>query len=191
VRAGPDSPQARRAGAAWTLALAAVTASAAQFARAQDNPDAAAKVAFLVKLAPFVDWPARPSATDPFVICVVGKDPFGAVLDRALVGQSAAGRPIIAKRLARAERDAGCQIMYLGGSPTQTAKDALATVHATPVLTVTAGGRAPGIVDLAPGTEPIRFRIDDKAAAESGLKISSRLLGLAVSVRPRAAPAKP
>jgi hypothetical protein len=183
-------PRAWQAGAAWTLALA-IVAPTGQRAHAQDNDEASARAAFLVKLAPFVDWPARPSATDPFVICVVGKDPFGVVLDRAIVGQSAAGRPIVTKRLVRVERDAGCQIMYLGGSPAQTARDALAAVHAMPVLTVTAGGRAPGIVDLAPGTDPIRFRIDDRAAAESGLKISSKLLGLAVSVRPRVNPAKP
>jgi hypothetical protein len=173
------------------LAAVALALAGAGDARAQDAADMTAKAAFLVKLAPFVDWPVRSSATDPFVICIVGRDPFGQALDRALLGQSAAGRPIVAKRMARADRDAGCQIMYLGGSPAQSARDALAAVHAAPVLTVTAGGRAPGIIDLSTGTDPVRFRIDDRAAAENGLKISSKLLGLAVSVRPRASAAKP
>ncbi|HEY1448902.1 MAG TPA: YfiR family protein, partial [Caulobacteraceae bacterium] len=118
------------------MALAAVALAGAASAQAPDPADVAAKAAFLVKLAPFVDWPARPSASEPFVICVVGRDPFGPALDRAVVGQSAAGRPIVARRLARAERDAGCQIMYLGGSPTQSARDALTAVRAAPVLTV-------------------------------------------------------
>jgi hypothetical protein len=173
-----------------TLTLAALTLAVAGGAWAQDSADVAAKAAFLVRLAPFVDWPARSSASDPIVICVIGRDPFGPALDRALVGQSAAGRPIVARRMARADRDAGCQIMYLGGSLAQSARDALAAVHAAPVLTVTAGGRTPGIIDLTTG-DPIRFRVDDRAAAENGLKISSKLLGLAVSVRPRAAAAKP
>jgi hypothetical protein len=173
------------------VALAVLALAGAEGAWAQDSADVTAKAAFLVKLAPFVDWPSRPSASDPFVICVIGKDPFGQVLDRAVVGQSAAGRPIVTRRMARADRDAGCQIMYLGGSLAQSSKDALAAVRATPVLTVTAGGRAPGIIDLTTGTDPLRFRVDNRAAAENGLKISSKLLGLAVSVRPRAAAAKP
>jgi hypothetical protein len=149
------------------------------------------RAADLVKLAPFVDWPTTSFAgpADPFAICVVGKDPFGPVLDHLSAGQSLGGRPVVVRRIPQAARGTGCQIMYLGGAAGpggQEVKEALAAVRGTPVLTVTGGLGAPGIVDfvLAQGHE--RFRIDDQAAAENGLAISPKLLALALSVRARA-----
>jgi hypothetical protein len=163
-------------------------------ARGQEAPDVAVKASFLYKLASFVDWPANSFASnfDPFVICVVGKDPFGPVLDRAVAGQRAGSRMIVVKRLARAPRDSGCQIMYLGGSTAQPVKDALDAVHATPVLTVTDEASAAGVIDFALDKGTVRLRVDNQLAAEDGLSISSKLLGLAMSVKPRiAAPPKP
>jgi hypothetical protein len=148
----------------------------------------AVRTAYLVKLAPFVDWPAASFAgpADPFVICVVGADPFGPQLDKMTVGQKAAGRPMVVRRMPKAVRGAGCQIMYLGGAPDQSAEEALAAVHGTPVLTVTGGQGAAGIVDFALVQGRERYRIDDQSASENGLGISPKLLALALSVRPRA-----
>jgi hypothetical protein len=162
-------------------------------ARAGAPPEAAGKAAFLYNLAPFVDWPAAAFATpaDPFVICVVGKDPLGSTLDQVVLGQKAAGRPIVVRRLAKAAREAGCQILYLGGAPRPLVKDTLAAVHGSPVLTVTDGPGPAGIVDLAFDRGQPRFRVDDQLAADGGLTLSSKLLSLAVSVRARPAPAKP
>jgi len=53
---------------------------------AQDSLETAVKATYLYKFAPFVTWPQRPG---PFVICVVGRDPFGPVLDQAVAGQRA------------------------------------------------------------------------------------------------------
>jgi hypothetical protein len=155
--------------------------------------EAAVKASYLYKLAPFVDWPARAFSgpSDPLNICVVGRDPFGTVLDRAIAGQRSANRPILARRLARAVPDSGCQIMYLGGSPIQSVKEALSVVHGTPVLTVTADSFPAGIIDLTLDRGRVRLRIDDAQAAQGGLAISSKLLGLAISVKPRAGAGPP
>jgi len=162
-------------------------------ARAEEPSEAAAKAAFLSKLAPFVDWPTAAFAApaDPFVICVIGKDPLGPALDQAIADQKVAGRPMVAKRLVKAAREAGCQIIYLGGAPMPLIKDTLAAVHGSPVVTVTDNPGPPGIIDLAFGKGQLRFRVDDQMAADGGLSLSSKLLSLAVSVRARAAPAKP
>jgi len=53
------------------------------------------------------------------------------------------------------------------------------------VLTVTDSQSSPGIVDFVADEGRIRFRIDDQAAAENDLAISSKLLRLAMSVVPR------
>jgi hypothetical protein len=57
------------------------------------------------------------------------------------------------------------------------------------VLTITdsaRNARAKGIVHFVLRDNRVRFEIDEQAAAENGLVISSKVLGLAISVRPRA-----
>src|SRR4051812_36383343 len=106
---------------AWTwtaiaagLALAALAAPA----RAQaPDLELAVKATYLYKLAPFVTWPAAAlgSPDDPLVICIQGKDPFGAVVDRAVAGQRVGSHPIVVRRVARLDRASGCHIAYVAG----------------------------------------------------------------------------
>jgi hypothetical protein len=154
--------------------------------RAQESLETAVKAAYLYKFAPFVGWPgAAARAGQPFTVCVVGADPFGSVLDRAVAGQKVGDRPIAVRRLATAARDSACEIAFLGGSRGQSVKDGLGILHGAPVLTVTDGSPYPGVIDFALTQGRVRFRVDDQAAADSGLTISSKLLSLAVSVRSR------
>ena len=172
------------------LAVAAlVLSSLAVSARAQESLETAVKAAYLYKFAPFVQWPveARGPGT-PFTVCVVGADPFGPVLDRAVVGQKVGDRPIVIRRLSLAAHDSPCEIAFLGGSHAQSVRDELVALHGAPVLTVTDAAASPGVVDFALTQGRVRFRIDDQTAAEDGLTISSKLLSLAVSVRPRKTP---
>jgi hypothetical protein len=156
-------------------------------ARAQNALETAVKATYLYKFAAFVAWPAGPPAdsTSPFAICVVGADPFGVLLDRAVAGQRVAGRAVAVLRLATAKSESSCQIAFIGGSPAQSVSDALKVLHGTPVLTVTQSGDPPGIVDFVIADGRVRFTINDQAAGENGLTISSKLLSLALSVKPR------
>ena len=148
---------------------------------------AAVKAAYLARLAPFVYWPtslfAQPN--DPLVLCVQGDDPFGGRLDQLTAGEGVGSHPIIVRRLPRLDADSGCQIAFLGGSRGQAVKEALRVLHGAPVLTVTDGGGARGIIDFAILDGRVRFRVDDQAAADNGLTISSKLLSLALEVNPR------
>ena len=49
-------------------------------------------------------------------------------MDQVVAGQKAAGRPIVVRRLAKAAREAGCQIIYLGGALVALVKDTLAAL---------------------------------------------------------------
>ena len=146
------------------------------------------KANYLVKFAGFVDWPPQTFASggSAIVVCVVGDDPFGAVLDRA-AADSGVARPIVVKRMDRIDSRSGCQVAYLGRSPVQTQAQALAAVAGQPVLTVTDSARPGprGIIHFAIAGNRVRFHIDDRSAQRGGLVISSRLLNLAISVRPR------
>jgi hypothetical protein len=160
-------------------------------ARAQDlYLEKAVKAAYLYKFGGFVEWPAGafPSPTSAFQLCVVGDDPFGPLLDRAVQGQQIKGRSITLRRLPVAERDAPCHIMFVSGSDAQSVPDGLAAVRGMPILTITDAARdadAKGIIHFVIRDNRVRFEIDDRTAAESGLSISSKVLSLAVAVRPR------
>jgi hypothetical protein len=199
----PDILPPRRHARITAAALAACLLLAARGAGAAEpgappgaGPDAgpsleyAVKATFLAKFAPFVTWPPSvfADATSAVLICVVGEDAVTRLSDSAAARQRDGMRPIAVRHLMAAEPRSGCQIMYIAGSETQSIEDAVAAVKGTPVLTVTDsehGAVAGAIISFTIEDNRVRFDIDDRAAAESGLGISSKLLGLAHSVRPR------
>ncbi len=162
-----------------------------EVARADDASalELAVKATFLYKFQPFVTWPAQAfaSATAPFTICVVGDDPFGPVLDRAVAGQQVGGHVMAVLRIAALSRDAHCQVVYIAPSLAQSARQIEDAVVGAPVLTVTdsmVDPAAKGIINFVVADNRVRFEIDAASARQDGLEISSKLLSLAVSVRP-------
>lgn len=172
---------------------AVLLAGAAAGAATPENQNAveyAVKAAYLYKFGAFIEWPvsAFASAGSPATLCVVGDDPFGAMLDQAVVGQRIADRPIAVRRLKQAEAHSGCQIIYIAGRDANLVAETMAKVRGENVLTITDGsGRdAPaGIINFVIANNRVRFEIDDGAAAVNGLTISSKLLALASAVKPR------
>jgi tRNA threonylcarbamoyladenosine modification (KEOPS) complex Pcc1 subunit len=168
------------------FALAATAAPPRARAATLEYP---VKAAFLYKFAPFVEWPPRAFGTGaaPLTLCVVGFDPFGATLDKAIDGQRVGARPLVARRMETIGAGSGCHIAYLGGSKAQSVSDGLAALQGAPVLTVTdqSMGSARGAVHFVIKDNRVRFHIDDADAAAHGVSISSKLLRLALSVRLR------
>jgi hypothetical protein len=169
-----------------TLALALLLG--AQPALAQPTEDAV-KAAFLPRFARYVVWPvpAVPAAGAPFQLCLIGRDPFGPALDHVAASELIDGHAVAIRRMTSAERAAGCHLAFVEGSaPTETARLLLA-LRAQPVLTVTDGRAGPqrGMIHFTIVGGRVRFFIDEAAAAQRGLAISSRLLALAAGVRPR------
>jgi hypothetical protein len=79
--------------------------------------------------------------------------------------------------------------MYVGSPSGTNPADILEQVRGRPVLTVTDAERDPsakGVVNFVLDSNRVRFEIDQAGAAEQGLSISSKLLGLAVAVRGKA-----
>jgi hypothetical protein len=149
----------------------------------------AVKATYLYKFVPFVEWPeGRLTGDGGFDICIVGRDPFGNLLDDAVRGEQVRGQSITVRRLPEIASGSGCEIVFAGGSPAQSAAEILQAVAGEPVLTVTdvaLGRSAKGIVHFVLLDDRVRFEIDDQAAAENGLMISSKVLSLALAVKPR------
>lgn len=156
-------------------------------AQAQDSFVLAIKATYLYKFAPFVEWPAAAfeSPIAPLELCVVGGDPFGAILDQAVARQKMGEHPIVVRRIALPAR--GCKIAFVSGEESFIA-ESMVQFRGMPVLTVTdVRAEAPvhGIVNFVVEANHVRFDVDDAAAAQNGLSISSKLLRLARAVRPR------
>ena len=174
--------------AALLLILAAAFSApipSAQAQRALSEQDV--KATFLYRFASFVTWPsdAFPNPQERMRICIVGADPFGALITRAAADQSAQGRTFEVDRLTDPAAARRCHIVYAVGN---LAEETLHAVHGLPVLTVTdasSGGGVRGIIHFVVVDDRVRFHVDEARAAESNLAISSRLLSVAVSVRRR------
>ena len=147
------------------------------------------KAAFLPRFARYVGWPppASPPAGAPFQLCVVGRDPFGPLLDRAASTELIDDHAVTIRRMASADRAAGCQLAFVQGPTPQDTARMLLALHNQAILTITDARAGPprGMIHFTIIGGRVRFFIDDAEAAGRGLSISSRLLALAAGVRPR------
>jgi hypothetical protein len=141
------------------------------------------KAAFLLNFTRFVAWPQADDADPAISICILGDDPFGDMLDQIVAGESLKGRKLTVRRLKRPV-PASCQVVFIG----RTEPDIPALLASTPpgVLTVGEGDtflRDGGMIAFVIDNRRVRFDINQSAAAKAGLRMSSKLLNVARSVR--------
>jgi hypothetical protein len=90
--------------------------------------------------------------------------------------------------MATFDPEASCQILFAGGD-TQDVAAILASVKDRPVATVTDADRSShSLISFVVVANHVRFDIDEAAADAVGIRISSKLLGLAHAVRKAARP---
>jgi len=146
------------------------------------------KAAYLLNFGRFVEWPSRPGAPadDPFQMCVLGKDPFGNLLDAALAGEAINHAPVIARRITKSQDATGCRILFISASEEGSLKSILQALEKAPVLTVSDLAqftRQGGMIQFVLSGNRVRFDVNLVAARAAGLNLSSELLKLAVSVK--------
>ncbi|HJW09880.1 MAG TPA: YfiR family protein [Holophagaceae bacterium] len=159
---------------------------AACLAQAQGATEYLVKGAFLYKFGEFVDWPADalPGPGGAFVIGVLGQDPFGASLDQIVQGRTVHGRPVVVRRLARVEQAQGVHVLYISRSESDRWEHDISALRGASVLTVADRDRGAGsVITFHVQENKVRFEIDAAAADRAGLKLSSKLLSLATTVR--------
>lgn len=170
------------------LALAVAALTAAVPAAAQDALEREVRAVYLYNFARYVTWPAEafPNARTPVRICVLGTDPFGDALDRAVAGETVNGRTLEAVRVGPQDALRGCHILYAASVDDRRAAAALAAAQGRPLLTVGEHDRfldRGGMIRFRRIDNRVRFDINLKAVERNGLRISARLLGVAAEVR--------
>jgi hypothetical protein len=179
-----------RACGTWARVLAGVGAFVlAPVAPAQEavSLEYQVKAVFLLRIAQFTDWPAdSEQLAQPFVIGVLGQDPFGSILEQAVEGERISGRPIVVRRYAELADLAPYDLLFVAASHQQAMARLLARLKGWQTLTVAdfAGfvGRG-GAVELFLDEGRVRFRIDRDAAQAAGLVLRSQLLRAAATVK--------
>jgi hypothetical protein len=139
------------------------------------------KAVFLFNFAEFVEWPAAalPHAEAPFVIGVLGDDPFGATLDEVVRGETVNHHPLAVRRFRSIAEIRDCQILFITAAELTHLDAILVALKGRSVLTVTdADDPVPRgvVIALVRRDNRIRLRIDLEAARASNLTISSKLL---------------
>ena len=144
------------------------------------------KAAFLYNFAKFAEWPALPPGA-PIVVCVVGDDGIAAALVDTVRGQNISGHALEVSAASGQRHVAALPpaVHRRCRDPSDPPTD-LGGIKTLPVLTVSDGkgfSRAGGIIELYVEGGRMRFAINVDAAERSGLRLSSRLLGLAKVIR--------
>jgi YfiR/HmsC-like len=174
----------------WTRLLALLTCLAAGFGvvckAADESLEYKVKSAFLLNFTKFVEWPAVAfeAPDSPITICILGEDPFGSTLDQIVAGEVVDNRKIAVSRIRRAPAPKACQVLFVG-RPEKEAVSLLPPLEPG-VLTVGEGEsfiRDGGMIAFVIENRRVRFSANQTAAESAGLKISSRLLNVAKSVK--------
>ncbi|HEX2100377.1 MAG TPA: YfiR family protein, partial [Candidatus Synoicihabitans sp.] len=153
-------------------------------ASAQPSREYDLKAAFLYNFTSFVEWPpqALREETAPFVVGILGRDPFGPVLDQLVAGERAKNRPLVIRRFTRLDEIADCHILFVSTSEHGRLREVLRHCAGRAILTV---GDRPNFADaggmIAFGTEGDRIvlYVNLHAVEAAELVVSSKLLRVA------------
>jgi hypothetical protein len=181
--------------AAWSLiaylllVLVAWSAPSPDVANPPPKPEEAIKAAFLYKFLSFAEWPAGAlgAPSSPIVIGVLGADDIADDL-RAIVATRRVGQhPLEVRRVGERVALDGVNVLFIGAGAAAALPRLAPAAQQRSVLLVTDFANAlsrGSVINLVVVDDRVRFEVSLEAAERSGLKLSSRMLALAMWVRP-------
>jgi hypothetical protein len=145
---------------------------------------------YLYNFAKFVRWPAgRPGPT--LNICIAGQQVYADTLTKVVAGEQVDGHALAVRAIERTEDAAGCDILFIDISARDRLDGLVAATAGKPILTVS---DIPGFLDRGGMIQfvlkdsRVRFSVDLRPVARSGISLSSELLKVAVTVNGGGAP---
>lgn len=145
------------------------------------------KAAFLFNFTQFVEWPdaSFAAAQSPFVIGVLGDNPFGPVLDAVVRGETVKGHPLAVQSFKTLATVTACQILFVSTSEASRLKQVFSALQGRPILTVSdlpGFASRGGIIGFTTEQGRVRMQVNLEAARAAGLTMSSGLLQAATIV---------
>ena len=143
------------------------------------------KEQFLYNFLLFVHWPADAfrDASEPLRVEIIGRDPFGGSLDRFLADKAVYGRRIVVAHADAPTIAPLPHVLFVSAAEEPRLAKVLAAYCRAPVLTVSDLDRFAnrgGVIGLIENDHVLHFSINQTAASEARLEVSSQLFHLAV-----------
>ncbi len=120
------------------------------------------------------------------VIGVLGENVFGDNLERVFQNKTINSRPLQFRECHSVADATHCQVLFISVSEEKRFNKIMNALHGLNILTVSESDRfidSGGMINFVLVENRIRFQINNEAAQKAGLKISSKLLSLAISNR--------
>lgn len=174
----------RRGWGRWVVLAALTVVLPATQVWAQ-HEERSVRAAFVYNLTKYVEWP---HAGKELVIGFVGDDGVGETLEKVLAGKSSSERAIRVVISPSDEELQRCDLVYVGYSSKEKIRGVLEKVRNKNILSVGESDHFAldgGMVGLVRVGDEIQIQVNLDEVQAGGLKMSSRLLNLAVIARNR------
>jgi len=145
------------------------------------------KAVFIYNFTHFVEWPQHTlqQNNSPFVIGILGKDPFGNYLIETIQNEKLRDHPLIMRQFKDVDEIDSCHILFIDEPEENKMDEILSKLKGKSVLTV--GDRAGfaengGMIQLLTVDNKIRIQVNLNACKSAGLNVSSKLLRIVTIV---------
>lgn len=158
--------------------------------QSKSSEEYAVKANMTAKIPTQVTWPDELRGeieSTPFIIAVIGKNPFGSKLDLVSEKAKIKNRQVETRYISKLEEiaESGCNLLFI----TKTSKKKLAEIveftGTKPILMIsdTKGYAEMGVhINILIKGGKLRFEVNRKAMRKSGLNVNYHLLKLAVRI---------
>jgi hypothetical protein len=144
------------------------------------------KAALLYKFIFYAEWPPEAlPPSEPLSIGVFADDEVFDELRRITAGREVNGRYIVVKKMGAGESLSDVHLLFVGATDKRRQEVLLKDAQRHPILTVTEtedGLHLGSVINFRVVDDRVRFEISLPAAERNSLKLSSRMLALALQV---------
>jgi hypothetical protein len=169
------------------IAVCSSALSSEGFASSVAITESQVKAAYLYNFAKFISWPERAfaKADAPIEICVLDDTSFESTLREIVFSHTVDGHPLLVVHVTAVADAHDCHILFIPSMQDKQARTLIEAIGNKSIVTV---GEAQGfleeggIIRFALQEGKVRFQVNQRAAAQSGVRISARLLGVAIQV---------
>lgn len=141
---------------------------------------------FLYNFSKYVQWPDAKFAGDksPFIYCIVDQDSFIPIVEKTLNGKKIKGRRVITQSKKSIGDLNSCHLVFIGTRDQEGVSEVVKSITGAGILTVGRLDRTSDskvVINLIKYKNKFKFSVNTNKAEQANLKISSRLLKLAVN----------
>lgn len=167
----------------WGTALAASAGGADEYAL---------KAAYLYNFAKYIQWPEESfsAETEPYRVCVVGKDPFGEHLRKTVEGKTVRNRSFVLQHFERAGAELQqCHLLFVSGDE-ELEVAVLKSVGNRSIVTVgeQSFARRGGVASFVRTPDGFTVELNTDVARARQLRVSARLQQVTSQVSDEPAP---